>query len=33
MAAYQLYRAELVQATDRLTGWAQALDELGGLPF
>jgi hypothetical protein len=28
----QRYRAELVEATDRLTGWAQAFDELGGLP-
>ncbi|MCV7078816.1 phage shock envelope stress response protein PspM [Mycobacterium szulgai] len=27
----QRYRAELVDATDRLTGWAQAFDELGGL--
>lgn len=26
------YRAELVGATDRLLGWAQAFDELGGLP-
>jgi hypothetical protein len=26
------YRAELVEATDRLLGWAQAFDELGGLP-
>lgn len=25
------YRDELVLATDRLTGWAQAFDELGGL--
>jgi hypothetical protein len=32
MAAHQRYRAELVEATDRLTGWAQAFDELGGLP-
>jgi hypothetical protein len=31
-AAHQRYRAELVEATDRLTGWAQAFDELGGLP-
>lgn len=30
--AHQRYRAELVEATDRLTGWAQAIDELGGLP-
>ncbi|MGF2945985.1 phage shock envelope stress response protein PspM [Mycobacterium sp. Lab-001] len=28
----QRYRAELAQATDRLVGWAQAFDELGGLP-
>jgi hypothetical protein len=28
----QRYRAELVEATDRLIGWAQAFDELGGLP-
>ena len=28
----QRYRAELVDATDRLVGWAQAFDELGGLP-
>jgi hypothetical protein len=27
----QLYRDELVNATDRLTGWAQAFDELGQL--
>jgi hypothetical protein len=27
----QRYRAELVEATDRLLGWAQAFDELGGL--
>jgi hypothetical protein len=31
-AAHQRYRAELVEATDRLVGWAQAFDELGGLP-
>ena len=31
-ASQQRYRAELVEATDRLTGWAQAFDELGGLP-
>ncbi|KAA1251464.1 hypothetical protein F0Q45_04290 [Mycobacterium simiae] len=31
-AAQQRYRAELVGATDRLVGWAQAFDELGGLP-
>jgi hypothetical protein len=30
--AHQRYRAELVEATDRLTGWARAFDELGGLP-
>jgi hypothetical protein len=28
----QRYRDELVDATDRLVGWAQAFDELGGLP-
>ncbi len=28
----QRCRAELVGATDRLTGWAQAFDELGGAP-
>ena len=27
----QRYRDELVSATDRLTGWAQAFDELGQL--
>jgi hypothetical protein len=27
----QRYREELVGATDRLAGWAQAFDELGGL--
>ena len=32
VAAKQRYRAELVGATDRLLGWAQAFDELGGLP-
>ena len=31
-AAQQRYRTELVGATDRLLGWAQAFDELGGLP-
>jgi hypothetical protein len=31
-AAQQRCRAELVEATDRLLGWAQAFDELGGLP-
>ncbi|BBX66382.1 hypothetical protein MSAS_55560 [Mycobacterium saskatchewanense] len=31
-APQQRYRAELVGATDRLLGWAQAFDELGGLP-
>lgn len=30
-ASRQRYRAELVGATDRLTGWAQAFDELGGV--
>jgi len=30
-ATAQRYRAELVEATDRLFGWAQAFDELGGL--
>jgi hypothetical protein len=30
--AQQRYRAELVDATDRLIGWAQAFDELGGMP-
>lgn len=29
--AQQRYREELVGATDRLLGWAQAFDELGGL--
>jgi hypothetical protein len=28
----QRYRDELVGATDRLIGWAQAFEELGGLP-
>jgi hypothetical protein len=28
----QQYRAELAGATDRLTGWAQAFEELGGVP-
>ncbi|MBV9321075.1 MAG: hypothetical protein JO106_14385 [Mycobacterium sp.] len=28
----QRYRDELSDATDRLLGWAQAFDELGGLP-
>jgi hypothetical protein len=27
----QYYRDELVAATDRLAGWAQAFDELGRL--
>ncbi len=27
----QRYRDELVNATDRLVGWAQAFDELGQL--
>jgi len=31
-ASQQRYREELVGATDRLLGWAQAFDELGGLP-
>jgi hypothetical protein len=31
-SAQQRYRADLVGATDRLLGWAQAFDELGGLP-
>ena len=31
-ASQQRYRAELIGATDRLVGWAQAFDELGGLP-
>jgi hypothetical protein len=31
-AAQERYRTELVGATDRLLGWAQAFDELGGLP-
>ncbi|BCZ25359.1 hypothetical protein MYSE111917_19215 [Mycobacterium senriense] len=30
-AAAQHYRTELAGATDRLVGWAQAFDELGGL--
>lgn len=30
-ASQQRYRTELVGATDRLLGWAQAFDELGGL--
>jgi hypothetical protein len=29
--SHQRYRDELVNATDRLTGWAQAFDELGQL--
>ena len=32
VASRQRYRAELTGATDRLVGWAQAFDELGGLP-
>jgi MFS family permease len=32
VASRQRYRDELVGATDRLVGWAQAFDELGGLP-
>jgi hypothetical protein len=31
-ASQQRYRDELVGATERLLGWAQAFDELGGLP-
>jgi hypothetical protein len=30
-ASQQRYRGELSDATDRLAGWAQAFDELGGL--
>jgi len=30
--AQHRYREELVSATDRLMGWAQAFDELGGMP-
>jgi hypothetical protein len=30
--AEQRYRTELTGATDRLLSWAQAFDELGGLP-
>jgi hypothetical protein len=32
VASRQRYRAELAGATDRLVGWSQAFDELGGLP-
>jgi hypothetical protein len=32
VASQERYRAELVGATDRLLGWAQAFDELGGMP-
>ncbi|MGB6205464.1 phage shock envelope stress response protein PspM [Mycobacterium sp.] len=32
VASRQRYRDELTGATDRLVGWAQAFDELGGLP-
>jgi len=32
VASRQRYRDELAGATDRLAGWAQAFDELGGLP-
>jgi hypothetical protein len=32
MASRQRYRDELAGATDRLLGWSQAFDELGGLP-
>jgi hypothetical protein len=31
-ASQQRYRDELTEATDRLIGWAQAFDELGGVP-
>ena len=31
LAAAHRYRPELAGATDRLVGWAQAFDELGGL--
>ncbi len=31
-SAQQRHRTELAGATDRLLGWAQAFDELGGLP-
>jgi MFS family permease len=31
LASQQRYRDELAGATDRLVGWAQAFDELGGL--
>ena len=32
VASRQRYREELTGATDRLIGWSQAFDELGGLP-
>jgi hypothetical protein len=32
VASRQRYRGELAGATDRLVGWSQAFDELGGLP-
>jgi hypothetical protein len=32
VASRQRYRDELAGATDRLLGWSQAFDELGGLP-
>ncbi|OSC42238.1 phage shock envelope stress response protein PspM [Mycobacterium decipiens] len=32
VGSQQRYRAELAGATDRLVSWAQAFDELGGLP-
>jgi hypothetical protein len=32
VASRQRYRDELAGATDRLIGWSQAFDELGGLP-
>jgi hypothetical protein len=31
-ASRQRYRDELAGATDRLVGWSQAFEELGGLP-
>jgi hypothetical protein len=32
VASRQRYRDQLADATDRLVGWSQAFDELGGLP-
>ncbi len=32
LVSQQRYRDELAGATDRLSGWAQAFEELGGLP-